>query len=410
MTTGMSYTLPHDSLNSHSVHSGSNISSLHVLTLTPFFPSRSNPVYGTYVSEPIQLFGHFNLHSTVFGVSPLYRGQRHALSDAGIEWIRYPQIPGNLGLATAGTFLYRRLSSRVRQLHQQRPIDIIHAHAALPCGHAAFLLAESIAVPFVVTVHGLDVFNSCFKPETAAAKHRIRLSAEVYRRAGSVICISRVIQNILKEGMQQLVSSSLIYNGTDAQTFSPDESRMQEEVPTILMVGNLLRGKGHEVVLKAMAPLTERFPGLRCKIIGEGSDQKRFADLASDLAISQRVSFMGRQGRDSVAKAMRECTIFALPSRFEGLGCAYLEAMACAKPVIACEGQGIGEIIRHGQNGWLIPVDGVTEMAEALSQLLSSSDLRTRIGASARNTILDGLSMKDQVRQLEQVYRHVAGR
>ena len=104
---------------------------------------------------------------------------------------------------------------------------------------------------------------------------------------------------------------------------------------------------------------------------------------------------------------MRECTVFALPSRFEGLGCVYLEAMASAKPVIACEGQGIAEIIRHGQNGWLIPADGVPEMADALYQFLGSADLRAQIGASARQTILEGLTVSDQARHLADLYRAV---
>jgi glycosyltransferase involved in cell wall biosynthesis len=175
------------------------------------------------------------------------------------------------------------------------------------------------------------------------------------------------------------------------------------------MVGNLLAGKGQEIVLRAIAQIANRVPNLQCQIVGEGPDRSRFAALARDLGISNRIIFMGRQNREAVAQIMRECTIFALPSRFEGLGCAYLEAMACGKPVVACEGQGIGEIIRHGHNGWLIPIDGVPQMADALTQLLGSSDLRTRIGANARDTI-HGLTMADQVRYLDHLYRDVTRR
>ena len=406
MTTETNLILSNDSPASDSVKPRPSSPSLHILMLTPFFPFASNPVYGSYVSEPIQRFAECNLRSTVIGVSPLYR-QRRRLPGVEGEWLHYPQIPGNLGLPTAGMFLYRRLLHRVRRLHQQQPIDIIHAHSALPCGHAASLLAERLHVPFVVTIHGLDVFNACFEPETPAAKRRAKLSAEVYRRAGSVICISSAIEAILKDGIQQPVPSCVIYNGTNPQMFSPEETATREQVLSILMVGNLLRGKGHEIVLRAMAQVTARFPDLQCKMIGEGPDRNRFGRLARDLGISDKVSFMGRQDRQAVAKTMRECTIFALPSRFEGLGCAYLEAMACGRPVIACEGQGIGEIIQHGHNGWLIPVDGVQEMAEALSRLLSSPDLRTRIGANARQTIVNGLTTMDQVRRLNDVYRDV---
>jgi glycosyltransferase involved in cell wall biosynthesis len=378
---------------------------LHVLTLTPFFPHAANPVYGTYISEPIGRFAEFNLRSTVIGVSPLHHQRRRALPEAPAEWLRYATLPGNRGLTTAGLFLYRRALPFIGALHQRDRIDVIHAHAALPCGHAASLLAERLGIPFVVTIHGLDVFNACFEPGTRAAGRRAKLSTKTYRRAASVICISGAIEKILRDGMQSPVASRVIYNGTDPQIFVPEENSGRERAPTILMVGNLLCGKGHEIVLKAVAQVAAQFPSLGCSLIGEGLDENRFADLARTLGISERVSFLGRQDRSAVAKAMRECTVFALPSRFEGLGCAYLEAMACAKPVIACEGQGIGEIIQHGNNGWLIPVDGVQEMTGALQQLLGSPDLRARLGANARQTIFTGLTLADQARQLNDLYR-----
>lgn len=381
---------------------------LHVLTLTPFFPFAANPVYGTYISEPVARYADFNLHSTVIGVSPLHHMRRRPLPSAEAEWLRYPSIPGNRGLTTAGWFLYHRLLPAVRQLHGRAPIAVIHSHAALPCGHAASLLAGRLRIPFVVTVHGLDVFNACFEPQTAVAKRRSRLSSEIYRRAATVICISRAIENILQNGVPHPVSSQVIYNGADPESFFPDDTPPADRPLSILIVGNLLRTKGHEIVLKAMANVAPKFPDLRCTIIGEGPDRSRFAELARALPIAERVSFLGRRDRQSVAQAMRDCTIFALPSRFEGLGCVYLEAMASGKPVVACNGQGIAEIIHHGQNGWLIPPDSVPEMTEALQQLLSSPDLRARLGKDARQTILDGLTLTDQARRLNDLYREVA--
>jgi len=405
----------HETSRSEPADLRTDSASLHVLTLTPFFPSAENPVYGTYIAEPIEHFAEFKLHSTVIAVSPLHHPRRHAAPNAIAQWLRYPMIPSNAGLTTAGYFLYRRSLARVQRIHRRSRIDVIHAHAALPCGHAAALLAERLRVPFVVTIHGLDVFNACFGPETAAAKRRAKLSMDVYRRAASVICISRQVENILKKGIGEAPSSRVIYNGTDPELFFPSGSAasngsasISASAPqNILMVGNLLRGKGQEVVFKAMAQIEPEFPDLSCTLIGEGSDERRFIELTRTLGITERVSFLGRQNRQAVAEAMRKCTVFALPSRFEGLGCAYLEAMACGKPVIACDGQGIAEIIRNRENGWLIPVDGVTEMAGALRQLLSSSDLRTNIGINARKTILNGLTLRDQVRQLNDLYCEV---
>ena len=189
---------------------------------------------------------------------------------------------------------------------------------------------------------------------------------------------------------------------------SPDQ-RSAAPQQDILIVGNLLIGKGHELVLRAIRQLGASFPRLRCRMIGEGPDRARFEALARELGIAQRVQFEGRKSRAEVADAMRACSVFVLPSRYEGLGCAYLEAMACGKPVIACRGQGIDEIIEHEKNGWLIPgwvmpIDGLDELAQGLSTLLQSPDLCSRLGASARETILNGLTLCHQAQRLAQIY------
>src|SRR5208282_1739018 len=123
--------------------------------------------------------------------------------------------------------------------------------------------------------------------------------------------------------------------------------------------------------------------------------------LASKLGLGQRVQFLGRQSRAAVADAMRACSVFVLPSRFEGLGCVYLEAMACGKPVIACRGQGIEEIVEHGKNGWLNsdwtnPTEVLDELGHGLSTLLVSHELCSRLGTAARVTILNRLTLSHQ--------------
>jgi teichuronic acid biosynthesis glycosyltransferase TuaC len=106
---------------------------------------------------------------------------------------------------------------------------------------------------------------------------------------------------------------------------------------------------------------------------------------------------------------MRACSVFVLPSRYEGLGCVYLEAMACGKPVVACRGQGIEELIEHGKNGWLISDwvhadDALDELIKGLSTLLGSPELCSRLGMAARETILRGLTLSDQAKRLAQIY------
>jgi glycosyltransferase involved in cell wall biosynthesis len=79
--------------------------------------------------------------------------------------------------------------------------------------------------------------------------------------------------------------------------------------------------------------------------------------------------------------------------------------MCCGKTVIGCRGQGIDEVIEHGKNGWLIPADGLEELVQGLSGLLSSHELRTCIGMAARQTILEKLTLSHQAQQLLSIYR-----
>ncbi len=230
--------------------------------------------------------------SSVIAVDSIYHASRKPSQDSPADWIRYPQLPGNFGLSSAGKFLGDLLLRRVRQLNLRSPIHLIHAHAALPCGAAAALLSRRTGIPFVVTIHGLDVFNSCFQKGIAAGWRR-KASVNVYGSASKVICISGRVQQLLTDGMDAPIASEVVYNGTDPSVFTP--GRTQEQTPTILMVGNLLAGKGHELVLKAFARVKDSHPGLQCRIIGEGADRDRFANLARSLGISDRVHFLGRR-------------------------------------------------------------------------------------------------------------------
>jgi glycosyltransferase involved in cell wall biosynthesis len=383
---------------------GGVVSALHVLTLTPFFPSNQNEVSGCFVAEPIEQFKQFGVDSSVIAVSPIYHSRKQPSPLAAADWVRYPRLPGTVGLSSAGKLLYARLLGRIRRLHRVKPIDVIHAHAALPCGHAAALLFRRLNIPFVVTVHGLDVFNNCHLGGIPAAWRR-KVSVEVYRAAGTVVCISGKVQEILKTGTPPETCSTIVYNGVNPSLFSPNPAEGRRLDLEILIVGTLLPSKGHELVLRAIGHLRSSFPQLRCRIIGEGPNRAQFETLVRELGIGQQVQFVGRQSRSEVAEAMRRCSVFVLPSRNEGLGCVYLEAMASGKPVIACHGQGIAEVIEQGKNGWLIPAEGLEELVQGLSALLGSPELRTRIGAAARRTILEKLTLSHQAQQLAGIYR-----
>jgi teichuronic acid biosynthesis glycosyltransferase TuaC len=374
---------------------------MRVLTLTPFYPSASDDAGGCFVAEPIRALEDFEIESCVVAVEPFYRA-RSTPNGHPAQWIRYPAVPGAIGLASSGKCLYASLRSKIRKLHTCRPIDLIHAHAALPCGHAAALLSRELHVPFVVTVHGLDVFFTR-QVQGYAGRWSERVAQEVYGSAARVVCISTRVADELVNHSHDRANVELVHNGVDPARFSPGEN--EEERPVILSVGNLIPSKGHALLLRAFAGLLERYPDASCEIIGDGPERSHLRALAAELNISEKVRFLGRQSRTQVAEAMRRCTIFALPSSYEGLGCVYLEAMSAGKPAIACRGQGIEDIIRHGVNGWLIEPDNLNDLVVTLSVLLQDRALRNRIGAAARTTILNEHTLAHQAARLAQLYR-----
>ncbi len=377
---------------------------LHVYTVAPFYPSDRNEVAGCFVAEPLKTMESMGVKSSVQAVQSYYTEKTNTCVQFPAQWMRYMSLPGSLGLSSAGAFLFASLVSRVRRLHSHEPIDIIHAHAPLPCGHAASLLARQVNSPSIVTVHGLDAYFTN-QVKGRAGEWCRRMARHVFRSASRVVCISEAVRQKVSDGADGNYPTSVVYNGVDPNIFTPANEPSSLK---ILSVGNLIPIKGHDLLLRAMAMIQSRIPEVSCDIIGEGAELKRLQALAGELKIANKVRFLGRQSRERVAEAFRQCTIFALPSRYEALGCAYLEAMSAAKPVIACRGQGIAEVIEHGKNGWLVGDNDVGELAEALVTLFEDAELRNRMRLAARRTILKSLTLQHQAQRLSDLYRECA--
>ncbi len=379
-------------------------SPIHVLTLTPFYPSINDDASGCFVSEPLDRLAGTDIINTVFAAQPMYRGRMHAPeSEVPAQWLRYFSMPGGFGLPTAGAFLFARIVGKVRELQRSDRIDLIHAHAPLPCGHAAMLLSAELGIPYVVSVHGLDAFSTQ-QVRGRAGEWCRRISQRVYRSSRRVICISELVRERVLEGVGRSCRTSVVHNGVDPERFAPPDDAPAGS-PLLLSVGNLIPIKGHELIIAALASLVPEFPALKLEIIGDGPEGARLQNQAQRSGVADRVVFRGRQSRQEVAAAMRRCTLFVLPSRYEGLGCVYLEAMSTGKAVIGCRGQGIAEIVQHGSNGFLVGADNERELTLAIAMLLRDERLRRNLGVAARDTVLDRLTLAQQADRLARIYR-----
>jgi glycosyltransferase involved in cell wall biosynthesis len=375
---------------------------VNILTLTPFFPTARDGAQGCFVAEPLIALSTIGVQGNVLFAQPFYRPAEQPLSGVmPSELVRYISVPGGWGLSSAGAFLFAAALRRVRALHALQTIDVIHAHGPLPCGHAAILLSQELNISYVVSVHGLDAYSTNQVRGIPGVWCR-RVSQRVFRFAKSAICVSRhVADQVLAGGAG--FRTSVVYNGVDPDLFSPGDEPASTR-RSILSIGNLIPIKGHEKLLRAFAGVAPQLPDLHLDIVGDGPQRQPLTNIARELNVGERVHFLGRQSRKDVAQLLRNCTLFALPSKYEGLGCVYLEAMSSGKVAIGCRGQGIEEVIRHGQNGWLIHPDNVQELSAGLSMLLSDAVLRDRIGRQARESVLHGLTLIHQAIQLRKVY------
>lgn len=379
----------------------------HVLTVTPFYPTHQDDAIGCFVSEPLAWLAKAGVHNTVFAVQPLYRGAVRASESAiPARWLRYLSFPGGFGLPSAGAFLFARIVSQVRKLHASQHIDLVHAHGPLPCGHAAMLLSAELGIPYVVSVHGLDAFSTVQVSGRAGEWCR-RISQRVYCSSRRAICVSEHVREAVLEGSGASCRTSVVYNGADPELFTPI-SNPTFAAPVVLSVGTLIPTKGHATLIRAIPALAAEFPDLRFEIIGEGPERAPLQELCAQLQVAEKAQFLGRQSRKQVAAAMQRCTLFALASRYEGLGCVYLEAMSAGKPAIGCRGQGIAEVIQHGSNGFLVGPENDRELALAIAMLLKDETRRRNISIAARDTILDRFTLAHQAESLVRIYREAA--
>ena len=380
--------------------------SLHVLTIAPFYPRLGDESGGCFVAEPLGELVSAGMQATIFAVEPFYRPRATASGQAPpARWFRYPAIPGNAGLASAGDGLYLCLRKAVQDLHTRSPIDLIHAHGALPCGLAALQLSRQLGLPYVVTVHGLDAFSQA-QVGGRRGRRCAERSQQVYGGARRVIGVSQHVCDEVQKGMSEPVKLSVVYNVVNPSLFQPGEGAAS---PALLTVGNLIPVKGHELVVRALAALRDEFPRITWDVVGVGPELNRIREVAARLGALDAIHFHGKLGRREVAEAFRRCTVFVLPSHYEGFGCVYLEAMASGKVAIGCAGQGIEEVIHHGENGWLVPPDGHAELIEGLRILLRDPERRMRIGVEARKTIVESYTLRHQAEQLLRVYEESVG-
>ena len=147
------------------------------------------------------------------------------------------------------------------------------------------------------------------------------------------------------------------------------------------------RYKGMDTLITALPRLLPRWPELQLVAVGDGDDRAWLEDLAEETGVDRHVHFLSGLSYEDLAACYGHCELFALPSKGEGFGLVYLEAMACGKPVIGGAHGGAPEVIEDGKTGYVVPYGDAAQLATVMETLLDDAALRAEMGRRGKQRV-----------------------
>ncbi|MEE1751111.1 glycosyltransferase [Streptomyces sp. SP18CS02] len=306
-------------------------------------------------------------------------------------------------------------SRRVAEIVALVRPDLVHAHSA-KAGLAARVAVRG-RVPTVYQPHAWS-FEAVGGAMAALARGWERWAAA--RWTDRVVCVSEA-ERRRGEDAGVRAAWSVIHNGVDVGRFTagPAEARGTPEArgqapgrargqvpgpagPLVVCVGRLCRQKGQDVLLRAWPEVVARVPGARLVLVGDGPS-------AAGLRASAPASVRFAGAVDDTAPWYRAADLVVLPSRWEGMALAPLEAMASGRPVLITDVDGARECLPPGHEAHcLVPPDDPAALTEALTRLLRRPVLRRILGRRAHQHVLDRFDVRRAGAALADVYREVA--
>ena len=219
-------------------------------------------------------------------------------------------------------------------------------------------------------------------------------------------------QAILDKGRQlvpQIISrSSLIYNGLDSPTCSPEPLPFDE--PRLLCLGRLSPEKGFDLAIEAFDSVLRRFPKARLVISGDGSSRLELERMVAQKKLGQCVDFLGWVKPENVPALINRSTLVLMPSRQESLPLVALEAALMERPVLATCVGGIPEVVVHDQTGLLVSAEDSRALAEAVAYLLDRPAIAIRIGQNARRWAEQKFNWQSHVDGYDALYKELTAK
>jgi glycosyltransferase involved in cell wall biosynthesis len=272
--------------------------------------------------------------------------------------------------------------------------DVVHAHWWFPGALAASTPGALGGRPLVLTLHGSDVrLAARIAPARA-------LFAHVARRAAAVTAVSRWLCTEAV-AMAPTLRCEVAPMPVAAELFSPGAGKARAG---LLFVGRLSVQKGVDSLLHALAAM---HVASTLTVVGSGPEEPTLHELADRLGIAHRVRWLPSQPQTALPALYASARALVVPSREEGLGLVAVEAHLCGTPVVAFASGGLPEVVRHGDDGVLVPPGDVRALAAALDALTADPERAERLGASGRSSALASFAPSAAAERYRAVYERV---
>ena len=357
----------------------------------------------------------------VGGAETLLLGQLPLLLRAGVEPLivtvfdqaslltsrRLPVRALTLGLRRAGGVvgglaLSVKLMRRLRRLIRTERPDLLHLNLFL--NDAWGRLAARGLCPTLTTWHSVDPWMA-----SRALNNRVRVALERWtgnRPDAHFLAVSGMSRD---HGLRYLrvppAQVRTLNNGIALDAYPTALPLRQNTPPRIVVVGRFRPEKGQDVAVAAFAQVRAAGYVFRADLLGDGPTRPQILADVQQRGLSDWVRAPGM--RHDVAAALPAYDLLGMPSRFEGLPMALIEAMAAFVPAIATRVGGIPEVIQDGVNGRLVPPEDPAALAAAIIELLADAPRRAQLAQAARATVERDFDLTLQVPKMVAYYREI---
>lgn len=281
-----------------------------------------------------------------------------------------------------------------RYLREEKP-DIVHAHlfGGDTWGRLAAILARAPVI--ISTEHNTNLDEGWLKRKVK--KFLSFFTKKIISVSGAVEKYSVAVDHI---NPKKII---VIPNGIEVEKFAGIPEKKYGSPPVICAVGRLEEQKGHRYLFEALN-LIKTIPWVLW-VVGDGALKFELERLAKDLDLRERIIFLG--ARRNVPEILSQIDIFVLPSLWEGLGLAVLEAAAAGKPIVASRVGGVPEIIEDEKTGLLVEAKNVKSLADGLERVLLGENEAREMGQAARAVVAEKFGVEKMVGEYEKLYEEL---